>query len=79
MKSALFIILSVCLFSCAQMEQMGKQAANETINRMTTTAVRKTQMKIERKLEAQMDSLTKPRKPYKRLSEMEKDSTISSK
>lgn len=70
MKTITFIcLILISLCSCSELEQLGKRAANDSMNKVAVNTVRKIQNKVEDKAEKIVDNVTKPSKPYKRISE----------
>lgn len=72
------LFLSVCLFSCAELEKIGEQAAKESVNRLATRTARKVQNKIENKIENTIDSIGVT-KPIKRKSETDSLNVVQKK
>ncbi len=70
-----FFLILFSLCSCAELEQMGKRAANDSVNKVAVNTMRKIQNKVEDKAEKIVDNVTKPNKPYKKISETDSLST----
>ena len=61
--------ISLVFISCAELQKTAENATRQSINKVVVNTTRKIQNKIESKVEAKVDSLMKPSKPYKRISE----------